>query len=67
MTDPMDKAAEVRELCVSLAVQAGAKEPDHIISIADKLRFYIQTGEHTSGGGEGSGGKSSATLRSVHN
>jgi hypothetical protein len=39
-----NEEAELRELCVSFAVQAGAKDVVHIVSLAEALRTYIQFG-----------------------
>jgi len=36
--------AELRELCTSLAIQAGARLAPEIIALAEELRTYIQTG-----------------------
>jgi hypothetical protein len=39
-----NEEAELREHCVSLAVQAGAKDTACILSLAEELRKYIQFG-----------------------
>jgi hypothetical protein len=44
MLTPRNEEIELRELCVSLAVQAGAKEGRQIVDLAEALRRYIQFG-----------------------
>jgi hypothetical protein len=39
-----NEEAELRELCATLAIQAGAKDAGHIIALAETLRKYIQFG-----------------------
>jgi hypothetical protein len=39
-----DEAKELRELCLSLAVQTGAKDAISIITLAEDLMAYIETG-----------------------
>ena len=39
-----DEAAELRELCASFAIQAGAKGAAQIIGLAEELKAYIQFG-----------------------
>lgn len=44
MVERRDDAAELRELCASLAIQAGAKDAAQIVGLAEELRTYIQFG-----------------------
>jgi hypothetical protein len=39
-----NEEAELRELCASLVIQAGARDVGHIVSLAEALREYIQFG-----------------------
>lgn len=40
-----DEEAELREICLGLAVQAGAKDAAHIVDLAETLKRYIETGQ----------------------
>jgi hypothetical protein len=44
MAERMDSAAELRELCTSFAIQAGAQKVTEIVGLAEELRLYIQLG-----------------------
>ena len=65
MVDRRDTAAELRELCVSLAVQTGASEAAKIISLAETLRIYIETGNASDPGEEERKMGAPSTFRTV--
>lgn len=44
MAERTDPATELRELCTSLAIQAGARKAVEIVDLAEALRAYIQLG-----------------------
>ena len=66
MPDRREQAAELRELCASLAIQAGAKSAAQIIGLAEELRAYIQIGHEANGrpGPNGLPGSASPQLPS---
>ena len=45
MSEQRDEGAELREVCLGLAIQAGAREAVQIVGLAESLKAYVERGE----------------------